>query len=232
MTGNNKNKTVIVAAGGSGTRMNGSIPKQFLKLNKKPVLIHTLENFEKCSIIDEILLVVPRAEMAESRSLIDEWKIRKIKEVIPGGKTRQHSVWNGLRRLSKNCEIVIIHDGVRPFVSDDLIKNTVKSAVKFGAAITAIPIYDTVKRVKNREIEKTLDRSKLWRVQTPQAFRKDLLIKAYKYARENKITATDDSALIESSGQRIRVVKGEDINIKITSPADMMLAELIIKRNE
>jgi len=215
----------IIAAGGSGVRMKTGIPKQFLILQNKPIIIHTLEKFTGCGRVQQINLVVPPSEMAKTIQLIRKWNLAKPVEVIAGGKTRQHSVRNGLSQLPDNTDIVVIHDGVRPFISKEIINRCIKETKKWEAVITALPLSDTIKEVVDHQVQTTLDRSRLWRVQTPQSFTKDLLIKAYKKAWQNNIIATDDSALVEYIGHAVRVIKGEEKNIKITSPEDLKIAE-------
>ncbi len=218
----------IIAAGGSGVRMKADIPKQFLYLHDKPIIVYTLEKFLGCSGVGKIFLIVPKAEMTKTELLLKKWNIPKAAEVIAGGKTRQHSVWNGLCRIPDNTEIVMVHDGVRPFISVRIINKCIKETEKWGAVITAIPVYETVKEVVNHCVRATLDRSKLWRVQTPQSFKKELLIEAYKKAWEADVMVTDDSSLVEQIGYKVKVVKGEEKNIKITSPEDMIIAEKFI----
>ena len=228
MSGTNIKVVAIIAAGGSGVRMKTGIPKQYLILQNKPIIIHTLEKFAGCRGVQQINLIVPLAEMAKTIQLIGKWNLAKSVEVIAGGKTRQHSVWNGLSQLPDNTDIVVIHDGVRPFISKEIINKCIKETKKWEAVITALPLSDTIKEVVDYRVQATLDRSKLWRVQTPQSFTKDLLIKAYKKAWQNNIIATDDSALVEYIGHAVRVIKGEEKNIKITSPEDLKIAEKFI----
>jgi 2-C-methyl-D-erythritol 4-phosphate cytidylyltransferase len=221
----NTKVVAIIAAGGSGVRMNTGIPKQFLILQNKPIIIHTLEKFAGCSEIKQINLVVPQAEIATTTQLIKKWDFTKPIEVIAGGKTRQHSVWQGLSQLPDNTDIVMVHDGVRPFISKKIINECIEETRNWGAVITALPVSDTIKEVTDNRVHTTLDRSKLWRVQTPQSFLRDLLIEAYQKAWESNIIATDDSTLVEKLGHTVRVIKGDEKNIKITSPEDLKIAE-------
>jgi len=221
--------SAIIAAGGSGVRMNAEVPKQFLQLHDKPIIIHTLERFAGCPEVQKVILVIPEKEIPAADILLSKWNISGQIELIAGGETRQHSVWNGLNSIPENTDIVIVHDGVRPFVSEKTIHFCIEETRKYGAVITAIPVYDTVKEVENHTVSKTLDRSKLWRVQTPQGFKKELLAEAYKKARETNLTATDDSALVENIGHTVRVIPGEEKNIKITSPEDLIIAEKLLE---
>lgn len=220
---------VIIAAGGKGERMKAEIPKQFISLHNKPIIVHTLRKFAGCPGVQKIILIVPENEVAETDLLVSKWNIVKNTEVIAGGKTRQHSVWNGLRKIPAEIEIVMVHDGVRPFISEKIISKCIEETKKWGAVITAVPVSDTVKEVVNNSVSRTLDRSKLWRVQTPQCFKKEILTKAYKKAWETNQTATDDSALVEKTGYTVRVIQGEEKNIKITSPEDLKIAEKLLE---
>lgn len=220
---------VIIAAGGKGVRMRSNVPKQFLHLHDTPIVIHTVKKFAGYSEIQKIILVVPENELAETELLIYKWNISEKVEVIIGGETRQHSVWQGLNHLPDKTEIVMVHDGVRPFISEEIIDTCIREAGEWGAVITAVPISDTVKEVIDHTVKTTLDRSILWRVQTPQCFQKRLLIEAYKKAWEENRTATDDSTLVEQLGQTVRVVQGDERNIKITSPEDLKIAEKLLE---
>jgi len=220
---------VIIAAGGKGVRMGAKVPKQFLHLHDTPIIIHTIRKFAGCSEIQKIILVVPENEVAETEFLVSKWNISEKVKVIRGGETRQHSVWQGLNRVPNKTEIVMVHDGVRPFISQEIINTCIREAGEWGAVITAVPVSDTVKEVINHTVRTTLDRSILWRVQTPQCFQKRVLIEAYKKAWEENRTATDDSALVEQMGQPVRVIQGEERNIKITSPEDLKIAEKLVE---
>jgi len=221
--------TAIIAAGGSGMRMNAEIPKQFIYIHNKPIIIHTLEKFAGCARVHKILLVVPGNELEEAVLLVEKWNITKPTKVVAGGKTRQHSVWNGLNTISDNTDIVIVHDGVRPFISEEIITACIEETHKWGAVITAVPVTDTVKEVIDHTVRRTLERSKLWSVQTPQGFKKGLLTEAYNKAWESNLTATDDSTLVENIGHTVRVIQGAEKNIKITSPEDLRIAENLLE---
>ncbi len=229
LSGENIKVTAIIAAGGSGVRMNAEIPKQYIHIHNKPIIIHTLEKFAGCEGVHKIFLVVPENELEETVLLIEKWNITKPTKVVAGGETRQHSVWNGLNSIPENTDIVIVHDGVRPFISEEIITACIEETHKWGAVITAVPVTDTVKEVINHTVRRTLERSKLWRVQTPQGFKKGLLTEAYKKAWETNQRATDDSALVENMGQTVRVIRGEEKNIKITSPEDLIIAEKLLE---
>ena len=173
----------IVPAGGSGTRMGGTVPKQFQSLNGKPILYHTLKTLQDCRAISEIILVVPEKEYETAHT---DWlgKLEIVKKVVIGGEKRQDSVYNGFCEASRDSEIVLVHDGVRPFLSQKMILESINVAREYGAAITAVPVHDTIKRVDTSGlVSQTIDREGLWRVQTPQAFRYSLLLDAFNKAK-------------------------------------------------
>jgi len=220
----------IIAAGGRGERIGGILPKQFIEIKKKPVLAYTVEKFENCELIDEIILVVPEDYMSFcSYNIVDVGDFKRVKKILSGGKERQDSVYKGLLALSKDTDIVLIHDGVRPFISTEKIGKSIEMCKKEKAVILALPVNDTVKRVDEGYVVTTLDRDKLWIAQTPQTFEYKLILGAYKKAMEDGFTGTDDSSLVERLGFKVRVLEGESQNIKITTPEDLVLAEKIIE---
>jgi 2-C-methyl-D-erythritol 4-phosphate cytidylyltransferase len=213
----------IVVAGGSGRRFGGEVPKQFLEIAGKPVILHTLERFENCAEVDEIVLVLPESESAA------KYGLSKLKTVVAGGQTRAESVWNGLQAVNNEAEIVAVHDGARPLVTTEEITATIEKARETGAACLVAPVTDTIKEVFDGQIVTTIDRSKLRRALTPQCFRYDLLQRAF--AELNRFTkeATDESFLVEQLGVPVSVVEGSAKNIKITVPEDLILAESLLK---
>jgi len=220
----------LIAAGGRGERIGGILPKQFVEIKKKPILAYTVEKFENCELIDEIILVVPEDYMSFcSYNIVDVGDFKKVKRILSGGKERQDSVYKGLLALSKDTDIVLIHDGVRPFISTEKIGKSIEMCKKEKAVILALPVNDTVKRVDEEYVVTTLDREKLWIAQTPQTFEYKLILEAYKKAIEGSFIGTDDSSLIERLGFKVRVLEGESQNIKITTQEDLVLAEKIIE---
>ena len=219
--------SAIIPAAGLGVRMGSNVPKQFLLLDGKPILHHALSVLNQCSIVDEIVLVVSEKEITKARQEF-QGSHPKVTKVIAGGKERQDSVGNGLQSLDSETDIVVIHDGVRPFVSPDLIRETIEAARDFGSAITAIPVSDTIKKVNEEgQVERTVDRGGLWRVQTPQAFQVSLLKEAFEKARADNFYGTDESSLIEHLGKEVKVIPGSEFNIKITRSEDLVLGETI-----
>ena len=220
----------IVPAGGSGTRMGGTVPKQFQSLNGKPILYHTIKTLQNCKTISEIILVVPEKEYETANT---DWlgKLEIVKKVVIGGEKRQDSVYNGFCEVSQDSEIVLVHDGVRPFLSQKMIADSIDAAREYGAAITAIPVHDTIKRVDTSGlVSQTIDREGLWRVQTPQAFRYSLLLDAFNKAKSENFYGTDEGALIEHLGEPVKIVEGLEQNIKITRPEDLELSKAFISK--
>ena len=223
--------SVIIPAAGFGERMGATIGKQFLLLNGKPILVHTLERFQACVAVNEIIVATQKS----SFSLIDEIKLQynlaKLKAPVEGGLRRQDSIANALRTIDAKADIISVHDAVRPFVHLKEITQSIETAKYFGASIVAVRAKDTMKQAAtDGRVEKTLNRSSLWSVQTPQTFQRKILIDAYEFAAKNNITATDDSFLAEQMGVSPIIVEGSYENIKITTPDDLLLAELLVKR--
>jgi len=221
----------IIAAGGRGERTGDILPKQFIQIKNKPILAYTVEKFERCELIDEITLVVPEDYMSFcSYNVVDLYDFKKVKMILCGGEERQDSVHKGLLALPGNTDIVIIHDGVRPFISPQKICESIEMCKKEKAVILALPINETVKRIEDQHIVTTLNRGKLWVAQTPQTFEYKLLLEAYKKAMEDGFSGTDDSSLVERLGFKVKVLEGDYENIKITTPEDLVLAERILER--
>ena len=219
----------IIPAAGRGKRIGASIPKQFLEIQGRPLLHHTLTVFASCKLIDYVVLVMPRADVDEvGEDWINKYKI--VQEVVVGGEQRQDSVYNGFNSLEKGTDIVVVHDGVRPFTTPQMITATVEAAQQYGAAITAIPVSDTVKQAADGFVKQTVPRDGLWRVQTPQAFQHGLLQQAFKKAQKDSYYGTDEGSLVEYLGERVKIVPGSELNIKITRKEDLVLGESLISR--
>jgi 2-C-methyl-D-erythritol 4-phosphate cytidylyltransferase len=224
--------SVIIPAAGSGTRIGGEIKKQFLPLKGKPIIVYTLQQFEHCSDVDEVALAVPESAMSQMETIVAQYHINKVSKIIGGGAKRQDSVRNVLNRLVlKDSDIVLVHDGVRPFIEIKRITHLIKICKEYGAAVLAVQPKDTIRRsIDGRIFDQTLDRSALWLIQTPQAFHAKLLVKAYEEAKKDKFYSTDEAALVERLGIKARIVEGNYDNIKITTPADLELGMLILER--
>ncbi len=212
--------------------MNASTSKPYLSLAGKPIICHTLAAFEQCPLIDTIILVVEKEEINRARvSIVDAFGFKKIRVVVAGGERRQDSVWEGIKVLAADCDLVVVHDGARPFISRKILERSIEVANAGGTAVVAVPVKDTIKVVREERITKTLDRTTLWAVQTPQTFRHAILKKAYEKALEDGYKATDDASLVERMGISVEVVEGSYDNIKITTPEDLVLGEAILKGN-
>ncbi|KPJ69568.1 hypothetical protein AMJ44_03370 [candidate division WOR-1 bacterium DG_54_3] len=221
-------KTVaIITAAGYGKRMGQ--PKQFIQIAGKPILEWTLSVFEKEKIIDEIILVVNEEDLAR----VKKFKFSKLKQVVAGGKERQDSVYEGLKVLSEDTEMVAIHDGARPLVTPEIIQRAVAEAKEFGAVVVGVPIKDTIKSVTSNQftVTSTLNRDELWAAQTPQVFKKEIIVKAYQEG-SGKYQVTDDAMLVEKSGIPVKMVMGSYLNVKITKLEDLKIAEGIMKEGE
>jgi 2-C-methyl-D-erythritol 4-phosphate cytidylyltransferase len=219
----------IIVAAGKGNRIGGSIPKQFQSIGGKPILVHTLLKFEECALIDEVVVVAPEDWLLYvSQDIIERFNFKKVRKLVAGGKERTDSVFAGLKALEGPPDIVAVHDAVRPFVSIRKIEETIAACKEYGAAILAIPPTDTIKIDKAGFVEQTPSRNNLWSVQTPQIFKYTLLYEAYLKAFEQGLRDTDDSALVERLGHRVKIVEGENRNVKITTPLDLQLAEVLL----
>jgi 2-C-methyl-D-erythritol 4-phosphate cytidylyltransferase len=214
---------VLIPAGGIGTRLGRRTPKQFLRLGGAPILTATLRHFTHHPGVRAIIVAAPEAHVARTRRLVGRTGRRTV-EVLAGGPTRQDSVWLALQAVPAAADIVVVHDAVRPFIDRRLIDAVVAAAAAHGAAICALPIAETVKRVRDGTVEATLDRAGLWAVQTPQAFRPALLREAHDKARRDGVVGTDDAMLVERLGHPVRVVPGRAGNVKITTPEDLRRA--------
>lgn len=221
--------SVVVVAAGNGKRMNIGINKQFIKLGEKEVIAHTIQVFYINKDIDEIVVCIkPEEEEYFVDNIINKYNFKGVK-IAYGGKERQDSIYNGLKKLDEKCNIVLIHDGARPFVDDKIIAESIEEAKIKKAVVVGVPVSDTIKIVKNGEIESTPDRSLLWAAQTPQVFEYDTIKKAYEDAYESGFYGTDDSMLVERIGQKVSMVMGSQKNIKITNPEDLKTANQIIQ---
>jgi len=218
-----------VVAAGSGSRMGTGTKKQYLLLDNKPLFIHTLEVMEKQKKITGMILVVPAADLEFCKELINEYSIGKILCIVSGGETRGASVYNGLQAVPVDSEFVVVHDGARPFLSQKVLEDVLAAAEAEGAAIAAVPVKDTIKQANpDGLVQKTLERSLLWSVQTPQVFRKEILLECYKRALGDKLQGTDDAFILETYGYPVKVVPGDYKNMKITTKEDLEYAKYLL----
>lgn len=221
--------SVILPAAGLGTRMGSSGRKQFIQLDGAPVLLHTIRKFLPIDAIGEVVIAARPDDLAFVEEILAGEQTTKPVRAVAGGDTRQESVENALRTLNPAHELVAVHDAVRPFIDPDTIQRVIDEAAQFGAAIVGIVPVDTVKQVHLHHVRTTIPREKLVLAQTPQVFRRDLLIEAFERARADQFTGTDEASLVERLEKvDVRVVLGSDRNIKITKPTDLKLAELFL----
>lgn len=219
---------VIIPAAGIGKRVGQKIPKQYLEIQGKPILVYTLEKFEKCDLIDEVILVCGKTYIEKIKQFVKKYNLLKINQIVPGSELRQDSVANGLNVLSDSIKTVLVHDAVRPFVSIKKIEEVIKTVWEFGAAFLAISEKNTVWEAKNGLVTQFLNRETIWEAQTPQGFRVDWLQEGYQKAKEDHYYGTDEVSLVKRLGYPIRVIPGDEKNIKITTPLDLQIGNVIL----
>ncbi|MBI6874295.1 2-C-methyl-D-erythritol 4-phosphate cytidylyltransferase [Clostridium aciditolerans] len=225
-----KNCAIIVAAG-KGRRMGANINKQFLDIKNKPVIYYSLAAFSNNKSIDEIVIVCAEDEIDYCKiEIVEKYKIDKVSRIVAGGKERQDSVYNGLRAI-EDCEIVLIHDGARPFVNDKIIEDGIRCAKQYDACACGVVPKDTIKIRDTQGISvDTLDRNRLFSVQTPQCFKYNMILECHKKLSKDSISVTDDTAVANYYGNKVYLYEGSYDNIKITTPEDLYVAEGILKR--
>lgn len=223
--------TAIVLAGGQGKRMGTRIQKQYLEIKGKPVLYYALKAFEESEKIDEVILVVGEGQEEYCRKeIVSKYGWKKVRHIVPGGKERYHSVWNGLQYVEEGY--VFIHDGARPFVTQEILERAYEAVIQHHACVVGMPVKDTIKVVDGDEFAiDTPNRSVLWQVQTPQTFEISLIKEAYgRLMEQETIAVTDDAMVVEQmTGRKVKLVKGSYENIKITTPEDLLIAEAFLK---
>jgi len=229
----------IITAAGTGTRFKSNVSKQFLNIYSKPILAHSILIFEKTPKVDAIYVSVPMDHFSSCREeIIKKYNLSKVKKLVVGGANRQASVFNAISRLPKDSDIVLIHDGVRPLVTPSEVEMTINKLVKDNkkdpkvkGVILAAPAKETIKKIDKETIETTVPREKVWHAQTPQTFFYKEIFEAHSKAIKEDFIGTDDSSLVERMGWKVNVVRGRHENIKITTPIDLFLAELIMNKN-
>lgn len=214
---------VIIPASGSGERFGSKIPKQFLKIEGKEIIAHTLEKFNSIKLTDEIIISTKLEYFVKISAVLKKYNLRKVKKIVEGGMRRQDSVYNALINLEcEEDDLILIHDAVRPFISKKKILELIKTAEKENCVIPGIPVPETVKRVDAENIvTETIDRKNVWTIQTPQVFRYDILRKSFEKAYNENFTGTDESAIVENAGYKVKVIEGEKTNVKITFREDI-----------
>lgn len=230
---NKKTCTAIVLSAGQGKRMGTTIQKQYIQLDGKEIICHTLETFQNSSVIDDIVLVVGKGQEEYcKKEIVEKYHFTKVWKIVEGGEERYHSVLNGLREITHQG-YVFIHDGARPFVSEEIMERAYDAVCRFGACVVGMPVKDTVKIADEETfISKTPDRRFVWQVQTPQVFRTDMVKEAYEKMIQSGYTqATDDAMVVEKMlGKKVKLVEGSYENIKITTPEDLDIAKVFLKR--
>ena len=222
--------TAIVLAAGRSTRMGGGLNKQFIELLGKPIIWYSLTAFELCGAVDAVILVRRPDYASEADLIIRQFGFQKVTGVTDGGAERQNSVWNGLEKCDPSTKIVAVHDGARPLVNPALIQATVISARAHGTGIAASKLVDTIKEAnEDKTVVRTVDRTKLWAVQTPQTIRYALLKEAYAKILADQAVVTDEAAAVESLGQKVHLVETSFLNLKITTPSDLAMAEALLR---
>ena len=223
---------VIIPAAGQGKRMGAGKNKLLLTLEGVPILIHTLRVFEADDECNGIILAISPSDEQQFKSLLKEYGIHKVSSLVNGGKERQDSVYNGLRAVHDLDGIVLVHDAARPFIKIEIIHKLVEAANKEGGAIVAVPVKDTIKKAKNSMVAETVERSSLWSVQTPQAFRTSVLLEAHNKAMREQFIGTDESSLVERIPHPVSIIEGDYDNIKLTTPEDLYFAEAILRKRK
>lgn len=220
----------IIVAAGKSERMGKGVDKAFLSLGAKPVVVYSLLAFEHCPDIEEVVLVVRSDRIEAARCMVQMFGCMKVKKIVAGGLQRQVSVVKGLEAVRDGVSVVVVHDGARPCVTPELISASVRSAREHGSGVAAVKITDTVKEVvKGNMIARTVDRTKLWAVQTPQAFKRDLLVKALDLVKKKKLTVTDEASAVELISKNVRLVVSSSANLKITTADDLVLAGALMR---
>ncbi|MDR7080425.1 2-C-methyl-D-erythritol 4-phosphate cytidylyltransferase [Neobacillus niacini] len=222
---------VIIPAAGQGKRMGAGKNKLLLELNNIPIFIHSLKVFDQDELCEGIILAISPQDEVEFKLLLKQYKVKKVLGLVPGGKERQDSIYNALKTV-KTDGIILVHDAARPFILKEHIHRLVDTAQKTGAAIIGVPAKDTMKTVRDNVVTATVERSSLWAVQTPQAFRFSILFKSYEQAEKDSFIGTDDSSLVERIPHPVTMIEGDYDNIKLTTQEDLFFAEAIVKKRQ
>ena len=221
----------IIQTAGIGERFKAELPKELVELWGKPLWVYGLEVSEKSRVIDSIILVGHKERLAELENIVNRYGLKKVTKVVTGGETRRESVSCGLAALDGDTDIVLVHDGVRPLVSPEVVEGAVALCGQWDAVVAAVPVKSTIKKVdtENLFVEETLDRDKLWEIQTPQVFKKDVLIKVHKDSKDDN--PSDDAVMAEQLGIKVKIFPGDYANIKVTTQEDLLVAETFLQSN-
>ncbi len=225
--------TAIIAAAGMGTRMKKSLNKQFLMIDNTPVLEHTLKKFDNSKYVDYIIVVIKETDITYLGDVLSSLKLNKKFKIVYGGATRPDSIFNALKNLPDSTDIVLTHDGARPFIETELIDKSIEEVVNTEALVVGVPVKDTIKVSKSDlNVDFTPVRSELFQIQTPQVFLKNVIVSAYNRLMEEGFTGTDDASFVEKNGGKVKILMGSYKNIKITTPEDLLIAEVLINSTE
>lgn len=225
--------TAIFPAAGRGSRMKADRNKILLELAGESILVQTLKRFARIDRISNLIVAVSKEEIPIIKNLLESKNFLKPIQIVEGGSERQFSIYNAIKKVSPESEIVLIHDAARPLISVETIERVIDSAIEFGGSIAAVPEKNTIKiATSDQFVYKTLPRNLLWEIQTPQAFRRKIIEKAYESAISDKFLGTDDSSLVERIGAQVKIVESESSNIKITTPDDLLFAKEFIRRRD
>lgn len=225
------NVAAIIPCAGQGKRMGSKVSKPYIDIGGRPLVTYTLDVFQNHPYIDTIIMVVRKEELEYCReNIVNKHSFTKVKAVVTGGKERQDSISLGISLLDKETEWVVVHDGVRPLITKEILARALEKAWKKGSAVVGVPVKDTIKKVNDDlSVSETPERKTLWQVQTPQIFRKDTLLRAYEQASLNNWQVTDDASLVEKLGEKVYMVEGEYTNIKVTTPEDIFFVKEMIR---
>ncbi len=225
--------SAIVLGAGNGTRMQSSVRKQFIEIAGKPIIVHTLEAFEGCDAVDEVILVISGEDIVFAQDLVKTFGLYKVTKIVAGGKRRQDSVLCGLKEISPQAELVAVHDGARPMIQPSDITKVIQEADASGAASLGVKVKDTIKATDDMgKVISTLDRSCLYHIQTPQVFRKNILMEGHENAVNKNLEFTDDSSMVEAIGISVQIVEGRYDNIKVTTPEDLIYMNALLEMSE
>lgn len=225
--------TAIIAAAGMGTRMKRKLNKQFLTIDNTPVLEHTLKKFDKSKYVDYIIVVIKETDISYLGEVLSKLKLNKKFKIVYGGQTRPDSIFNALKNLPEETNIVLTHDGARPFIDTELVDLSIEKVNETGSLVVGVPVKDTIKVSKsNMNVDFTPVRSELFQIQTPQVFLKDIIVSAYNRLMEEDFTGTDDASFVEKNGGKVKILMGSYKNIKITTPEDLLIAEVLINSTD
>ncbi len=219
----------IVPSAGMGKRM-GTARKNYLPLIGRPVLARTLDALEACPLVDSVIIASRAGKTVAG--MVDRYGFKKVRKIVRGGRTRQDSVSNALGSIDGKFDIILVHDGARPLVTPGIVSRSVKAAARFGAAIAAVPVKDTIKEASHGRVARTIPRDALWSVQTPQAFRREIRLESHRRAKKDRFIGTDESSLVERLGIKVAIIEGSYENIKITTREDLVMAESILRSRE